>query len=108
MTLAYQLSLEPEALSTYRELRSDLSDEMGKRVSEVLARLRENPASVRADRAAIRFSNGLWGLPFDAPDGSGWLVVWEEVPPLAIRVHYLGLAPGEPPPGTPAYTSESP
>ncbi len=107
MTLTYQLSLEPNALDTYRSLRSDRSDELGKRVRDILARLREDPAPVRAERAATKFSNGLWGLRLEAPDESLWLIVWEEVPPLTIRVHYIGLAPGETPPDAPLYTSES-
>jgi hypothetical protein len=105
--LTNRLDLEPTALATYRELRSDPTSELGKLVRDVLARLRDNPAALRANRAATRFSNGVWGFLIEAPDGRRWLIAWDEIPPDLIKVHYIGLAPGEALPGGPVYSSET-
>ena len=106
MTLTYQLIAEPEAKEALRSLRADHPEVYG-RVRPVLARLREDPGTVRADKNTQGFTNGLFAYAFEGPEERRWLIVWDLVAPYVVSIPYVGPAPGEAPLNAPAYTTAS-
>jgi hypothetical protein len=108
MTLTYQLRVDPDARLALRALK-DEHPEAYRRVRAVLARLRDDPGAVRADRATTRFTNGIFATLFEGPEERRWMIAWEVAPPPpdAVDIRYVGPAPGEAPSDAAVYTSAS-
>lgn len=97
------LDFAPAAWEEYQRQRAT---ELGARLRHALERLTQDPEGVRADPGSTRYQiieDGLkqapevWGMPLQAPDGEGWLVVWREMARV-VEIGYIGPAPGSPRP----------
>ena len=102
-----RLAFRRDALDAYRELWSDRSGDLGKRVKAAVEKRAADPGTARADSARWDSLEGkVWSLSVAAPDDSAWLILWAEQPPDMIEVFYVGPAPREADVGL-AWTSES-
>lgn len=94
------LDLTPAAWETYQSLRAN-GEELGERIKQVLERLIDDPAAVRADSGSRRYQiverwlgggPQVWGRPVAAPAGDSWMVMWRESAHV-IEIGYIGPAP---------------
>ncbi|SRR5712691_3179360 len=89
----------PSALETYRALRAD----GGKRIKEVLERLREDPGKVRG--SSLRYRPDAWIVLVGMADETTWWVIWRQSEPDAVDILWIGPQPG---PDAFAYSTETP
>jgi hypothetical protein len=92
----------PSALETYRALRAD-GGETGKRIKEVLERLRDDPGKVRGN--SLRYRPNAWIVLVEMVDGMTWWVIWRQSQPDAVDILWIGPQPG---PDALAYSTETP
>lgn len=92
----------PSALETYRALRADGGEE-GKRIKDVLERLRDDPGKVRG--SSLRYRPNAWIVLVDMPDEMTWWVIWRQTQPDAVDILWIGPQPG---PDALAYSAETP
>jgi hypothetical protein len=79
-------------LNAYRELRSDRSNVLGQRISDVLLQLRTDPDEVRGVHA---FANGVLAKEVGF-DRDTWLIVYIRLDAdKLILLHYIGPTIGE-------------
>jgi hypothetical protein len=93
--------LIPSALDTYRALRAD-GGETGKRIKDVLERLRSDPGKVRGE--SLRYRPDGWIVPVAMADESTWWVIWRQLTPGDVDVLRIGPQPS---PDPRAYSSHS-
>jgi hypothetical protein len=81
----------PSALETYRALRADGS-EAGKRIKEVLKRLRDDAGEVRG--SSLRYRPDAWIVLVDMADEAAWWVIWRQSQPDMVDILWIGPQPG--------------
>lgn len=94
--------LIPSALETYRALRAD-GGEIGKRIKNVLERLRSDPGQVRGE--SLRYRPDGWIVLVEMADEPTWWIIRRQPSPDAVDVLWIGPQPG---PDPLAYSTETP
>src|SRR5579863_10034556 len=92
----------PSALETYRALRAD-GGEGGKRIKQVLERLREDPGKVRG--SSLRYRADAWIVLVEMADETTWWIIWRQPDPDAVDILWIRPQPG---PDARAYSTQTP
>ena len=91
----------PSALETYRALRAD-GGEAGKRIKDVMERLRDDPGKVRG--SSLRYRPNAWIVLVEMADETTWWAIWRQSQPDAVDILWIGPQPG---PDAFAYSTET-